>query len=164
MTEDPFEKPFETNCEPCWQDCPHREQCHSTKNIIDLLEKAIEGTTLLPDRAYYRINPDKYNKAIALLKQQPPVGEFTKSIREKLGNDPDPPTAYHWERLDKYWLCRNLFKLCDHLDRSEASKAKLLGLCEEFMERADDGSAEFDDPVPGSIFLRAKAAIEENKE
>ena len=35
----------------------------------------------------------------------------------------------------------------------------LLKLCEEFMEKADDGSADFDDPEPGSIYLRAKAVI-----
>lgn len=35
----------------------------------------------------------------------------------------------------------------------------LLALCKEFMEKADNGAADFDDPEPGSIFLRAKAAI-----
>ena len=41
----------------------------------------------------------------------------------------------------------------------EADNKELLGLCEEFMEIADDGSARFDDPEPGSIFLRAQATI-----
>ena len=35
----------------------------------------------------------------------------------------------------------------------------LLVLCKEFMEIADDGSARFDDPEPGSIYLRAEATI-----
>jgi len=35
----------------------------------------------------------------------------------------------------------------------------LLGICKEFMEKADNGSADFDDPEPGSIYLRAEAAI-----
>ena len=39
----------------------------------------------------------------------------------------------------------------------------LLGICKELMEKADDGSAAFDDPVPGSIYLRAEAAIAKAK-
>lgn len=35
----------------------------------------------------------------------------------------------------------------------------LLELCKEFMEKADNGSADFDDPAPGSIYLRADAII-----
>lgn len=41
----------------------------------------------------------------------------------------------------------------------EQQRDDLLNLCKEFMEIADDGSAAFDDPAPGSIFLRAKAVI-----
>ncbi len=40
-----------------------------------------------------------------------------------------------------------------------ASAPTLLNLCKEFMEMADNGSAAFDDPEPGSIYLRAEAAI-----
>ncbi len=52
-----------------------------------------------------------------------------------------------------------LRKACDRLETSEASRIELLNLCKEFMEKADNGSADFDDPEPGSIYLRAEAAI-----
>ncbi len=45
----------------------------------------------------------------------------------------------------------------------ESINKELLGVCEEFMERADDGSADFDDPAPGSIFIRASAIITKAK-
>ena len=51
----------------------------------------------------------------------------------------------------------------DCLDRVESIKTDLLGLCEEFMEKADNGSADFDDPEPGSIYLRAEAIIAKAK-
>lgn len=35
----------------------------------------------------------------------------------------------------------------------------LLDACKGLMEKADNGSADFDDPEPGSIYLKAKAAI-----
>ena len=37
----------------------------------------------------------------------------------------------------------------------------LLAACKGLMEEADNGSARFDDPEPGSIFIKAKQAIEE---
>jgi len=39
------------------------------------------------------------------------------------------------------------------------SQPDLLAICEEFMDISAVGSAAFDDPLPGSIFLRAEAAI-----
>ena len=35
----------------------------------------------------------------------------------------------------------------------------LLAVCKRFMEIADNGSAAFDDPEPGSIYLKAESAI-----
>ena len=43
------------------------------------------------------------------------------------------------------------------------SQPDLLKLCEEFMEKADNGAADFDDPEPGSIYLRAEATIAKAK-
>ena len=43
------------------------------------------------------------------------------------------------------------------------SHEDLLAACEELYALADDGSASFDDPEPDSLFLRAKAAIENAK-
>lgn len=73
---------------------------------------------------------DRAESELKVLKQQPTAGEFTKEIRTKLGNDPDPTTAYHWERLDKYWLCRNMFKLCAIIDRAESINKDLVKVCE----------------------------------
>lgn len=56
-------------------------------------------------------------------------------------------------------ICQTFSPCAEANARLIAAAPDLLELCEEFMERADDGSADFDDPVPGSIFLRAKAAI-----
>ncbi len=43
------------------------------------------------------------------------------------------------------------------------SQPDLLEACEGLMEKADNGSANFDDPEPGSIYLIAKAAISKAK-
>ncbi len=56
----------------------------------------------------------------------------------------------------------NAKELCHRWNEYSTLKQQrddLLALCKEFMEKADDGSADFDDPEPGSIYLRAEAAI-----
>lgn len=40
-----------------------------------------------------------------------------------------------------------------------AAAPDLLEVCKGLMEKADNGSADFDDPEPGSIYLKAKAVI-----
>ena len=82
------------------------------QEIIDLLEKANEGTTLLPHKAYYRVNPDKYNQALTLLKQQPKATSIGNKIREiankdilgqtKLVRDKDILNQAA-DRLDAWW-------------------------------------------------------------
>lgn len=44
-----------------------------------------------------------------------------------------------------------------------AAAPDLLKACEGLMEKADNGSADFDDPMPGSIYLKAKAALAKAK-
>ena len=87
--------------------------------------------------------------------KQPTVGEFTKDLR-KLANSP-------LTRLKlKRWFTKSM-EACDIIDTAEATKKGLLKVCEGLMEKADNGSADFDDPVPGSIYLKAKAAIAKAK-
>lgn len=76
--------------------------------------------------------------------QQPTAGEFTKKVRED------------W---DKNIFGGIIYELCDRLDRAEATKKDLLEVCKGLMEKADNGSADFDDPAPGSIYLKAIAVI-----
>ncbi len=86
--------------------------------------------------------------------QQPkdqPSSEFTKELRLRWGLRP--------KIIESKIAAKDVFDLCDRLDKSEASRKKLLDMCKEFMEKADNGSADFDDPEPGSIYLRAEAAI-----
>ena len=49
--------------------------------------------------------------------------------------------------------------LKEKIESLKQQRDDLLVLCKEFMEIADDGSARFDDPEPGSIYLRAQATI-----
>lgn len=52
----------------------------------------------------------------------------------------------------------------EEIARRWNSQPDLLEACEGLMEKADDGSADFDDPVPGSIYLKASAAIVKAKQ
>ena len=82
------------------------------KEIIDLLEKANEGTTLLPHKAYYRVNPDKYNQVLTLLKQQPIAEAIKKELLE---------------------ACEKLLKMCDRLDVHDVGCAtQAAGVADEF--------------------------------
>jgi len=85
-----------------------------------------------------------------LVEQQPP-GEWTKKLRNfiKLYENEVPRRAE----------ITFLIEACDRLDRAESIKADLLAACKEFMLIADNGSAAFDDPLPDSPYLKAKAAI-----
>ena len=47
--------------------------------------------------------------------------------------------------------------------RAVNSHEELLKACEELYALADNGSASFDDPEPGSPYLKAKAAIDKAK-
>ena len=98
------------------------------------------------------------DQALSLYKQQPTAtaGDFTKRIRTQ----PYDPKWKHTLIIQT----EDRDELCDRLDRAEAINKDLLGLCEEFMVIADDGSARFDDPQPGSIYLRAEAVIAKAKD
>lgn len=74
----------------------------------------------------------------------PEPTEFTKYIRDKLRNDPDPPTAHHWERLDKYWLCRNMFKLCDIIEEAEGRATMLNKVIGDLNGRIKELQAQID--------------------
>lgn len=138
------------------------------KEIIDLLEsiKVVpaeddsEGNTCCKMKVSDYV---KIDQVLALLKQQPPEGEMTKEIRLNVSNW-EESLLQDTKDIRVVEIIKWLKAVCDRLDRAEASKADLLKICEEFMEIADDGSAAFDDPVPGSIFLRAEVVIAKAKQ
>ena len=99
---------------------------------------------------------EKFKTVKELIKQQPTAGEWTKACRGMVeGID----RAIHPKSIPYESTRDRLIEACDRLDKAEAENKELLELCEEFMEIADDGSARFDDPEPGSIYLRAEAVI-----
>jgi len=96
------------------------------------------------------------------LKQQPPAGELKKEVDsffDKMSvNSTWPEMLKNVRQLVRY-----LKEALANLDRAEAINKDLLEACEGLMEKADNGSADFDDPVPGSIYLKAIAAIAKAK-
>ena len=130
------------------------------------------------DRRIANITKDQFESFEALLgKEQPQAGDFTTLTRKRCSGK-----TYDIPQSEVDWLFEQLSEACDIIDRLEASRERkdeywierekqleasrkeLLTLCEEFMVISDDGSAKFDDPVPGSIYLRAEAAIEKHKQ
>ncbi len=107
---------------------------------------------------YSRENREKRDQALAILKQPKaqPSSEFTKDLRDllEIPNDESVKDIAYIDNLET--LVR---MCCDRLDTSEASRKELLTACKGLMEKADNGSADFDDPEPGSIYLKAIAAI-----
>ena len=67
----------------------------------------------------------------------------------------DIPLHHHMNNGTLYPDC----KRC----KLEQAAPDLLAACEELYALADNGSASFDDPEPGSPYLKAKAAIEKAK-
>lgn len=149
------------------------------KKIIELLEEISERCSIIESNSVnynvqeqiriltgYRQGVGRndgsgiVDQALTLSKQQPPAGEFTRVCRIHLdncgkGNYPQNTRINMAETT--------LRKACELLDSSEASKADLLEACEGLMEKADNGSADFDDPEPGSIYLKAIVAIAKAK-
>ena len=139
--------------------------------ILELKEIAGQALTLLkqPTKQYLPSELIKDNNFVCqnchhihemggykVVKQQPTAGEWTKACRgmvEGIDRVIHPKSIPYESARDR------LIEACDRLDRAEAENKELLELCEEFMEIADDGSARFDDPEPGSIYLRAEAVI-----
>jgi hypothetical protein len=129
------------------------------QEIIDLLEK-IKNSRTVTGPTDERLSvilelKEIASQALTLLKQQPTASEFTNRIR----TEPYDPKWKHTVIL----RTEDRDGLCDRLDTAEAINKDLLELCEEFMEIADDGSARFDDPVLGSIYLRAPITIAKAK-
>lgn len=139
--------------------CPEQPPA-SIQEVLEILEKE----EYLEKGVYKRT--EGVEKAIAKLRsiKAPPVGEFTKECREFADMTEEFAKKSSLTFVEyAYLLTAKLHTLCDCLDASQASRKELLDLCEEFMERADDGSADFDDPAPGSIFIRAEAVIAKEK-
>ncbi len=71
--------------------------------------------------------------------------------------------ATYFIELDNNEGCISIFAKTPKKARETAhliaAAPALLEACEGLMEKADNGSADFDDPEPGGIYLRALAAI-----
>ena len=129
------------------------------------------------------------DQALALLQEPPPASDFTKHCRSALDITADESVKTEsytdnleavlriaCDRLDKAEMriavilrnrdsiynqkCRNY----KQIKQLEANLKDLLEACEGLMKKADNGSADFDDPHPGSIYLKAKDAIAKAKE
>ena len=114
------------------------------QEIIDLLEESrMAGNThLLPNVSYYAVNPDKYNQALTLLKQQPKdeAAKFFKQTKEQqptageLKKDvdaffakmnPDTTTMPEMEENLRQ-IVRYLKEALKRLDRAEAINKELI--------------------------------------
>ncbi len=107
-------------------------------------------------------HPCNYVNFDRVAQEQPPASDFRVIVSNRL-----PvflPDTYEGMKSLCAKLTDTINEACAIIDRSAASRKELLGLCEEFMVIADDGSAKFDDPEPGSIYLRAEEAIKANKQ
>lgn len=93
----------------------------ASKEAIDYIEKAkthLERFGGSSSHCY-----DYLNQALAILKEQPSAGEFTKKCREKYG--------YKFMKVCRWNIhCGKAFKeACDIIDTSEASRKDLLEAC-----------------------------------
>ena len=98
------------------------------QEAIELFENSrMAGNThLLPNVSYYAVNPEKFDQALDLLKQQPPAGELTKWLRQIFGD---------YGQVKGH---TKVLEACDRLDQAEAElkDIKLELSCPETMECA----------------------------
>lgn len=135
------------------------------REIINLLEKARFELPILSTNIPTR---KLIGEALDLLLfgEHPLMGEFTKEIRQKVNCTAKVDYLHLGEIANWAVISKDILELCDRLDTAEARLKvlpDLLEACEGLMEKADNGSADFDDPVPGSIYLKAIAAISKAK-
>lgn len=161
-----------------------------SKKIIDLLEKRQKTAIEEAGQRYVYFSFEETERILTFLKQQPTKSEFTKKVRESVQDRESVISKITDIRILAIigWIPQ----LCGRLDSAEAENIELkaadkthlsafnglqerylqlearnkdlLAACEGLMEKADNGSADFDDPVPGSIYLKAKVAIAKAKQ
>ena len=92
------------------------------KEIIDLLEDAKKQHN--DDCILCAVKDTRINSALALLKQQPPAGEFTKDFRERISRYRKTHVLSHVPYT--VGILNRGEKLCVRLDTAEAINAELL--------------------------------------
>lgn len=97
-----------------------------------------------------RLNRKQEKKAIAICGRLDRAEAENRRLKKAIEDYGNNPAGFDWAVLEK-------------IETQESINKDLLGLCEEFMKKADNGAADFDDPEPGSIYLRASAAIAKAK-
>lgn len=105
-----------------------------SKEIIELLETQAKDINSL--KTFLKVTEIGNKEALVLLKQQPPAGEFTKTIRGVVadfvgvyGHQTDffPPVSP-----------KTIIDLCDRLDTAEASHKELLEALEKYGQHSQE--------------------------
>lgn len=98
------------------------------EEIIDLLEENVGQYHDDKDRIFALVRWEKYIKALTLLKQQPPAGEFTKKNREYFTVLPEELCDSLIQKAVRK-CCLVIQEACDIIDRAESLNADLLEAC-----------------------------------